>query len=280
MSADPFGDDRPLLDQLLDHVAAGVSPMTDRTPPTDPRALTAEEEGVIRQAHRFAMDHRKQSCATCRLLATLAAARSAAPTGREGTTTTPQSHTTGTLGNSGPVATGFRQSSLPPDADTSDTGEGSRNSQGPDSPDDAAIASYLSVSGRYTPRSETAPPDLAAARKAIEALPRWDKRSVPGGFHVRLSDVLNILATLTPTEREWEVAETTDEATGEYVRYTRRRSPTEREAPLPQWCGYLLGHVNAPGWAGRGPTPCVLRPGHDGSHEPWHRALAAKEPRT
>lgn len=51
--------------------------------------------------------------------------------------------------------------------------------------------------------------------------------------------------------------------------------PSDSERPeLPDWtCGYLLGHVNAPAWAGRGPSPCVRRAGHDGDHEPLYRLV-------
>jgi hypothetical protein len=38
--------------------------------------------------------------------------------------------------------------------------------------------------------------DVEALRAEIEALPRWDKRSVPGGFHVRLAAVLAIIDRL------------------------------------------------------------------------------------
>jgi hypothetical protein len=59
--------------------------------------------------------------------------------------------------------------------------------------------------------------------------------------------------------------------------------PAARPDAVPRmadWmCSYLLGHVNAPGWAGRGPSPCALRAGHDGDHKPAYR-LAEREAAT
>jgi hypothetical protein len=34
---------------------------------------------------------------------------------------------------------------------------------------------------------------LSGIREAVEALPKWDKRSVPGGFHVNRAAVLAII---------------------------------------------------------------------------------------